>query len=427
MQALNFMKNSITSESGTQVKNNLILTIGNSVEDVDLRNQLSYFGFELLTLDNVFDLSVIENISPKALLFNADHYSINALVTVQEKLERKTPTIVFSKEMNIEQHKVALNNGCVHLADNYDIAAIVEKLDEIENHDICETYRVLIIEDSESMANFYKNLLNNNGMNSRVVTNPFDTLKQLKQFNPDLILMDMHMPDCSGNDLAQMIRQREAFFSIPIIFLSGESNLDLQVATMTDGAEDFLNKDISSSHLLKIIAARIDRSRKLRSLMHKDSLTGLLNHSAILSRLDSEVIRAKRNFDSLVYAMIDIDHFKLVNDSFGHSSGDIVIKNLSRLIQQRLRKSDVIGRYGGEEFAIIMPDTTIHAAYNVLDDLRKSFSKIRQIHNNNDFFVSFSCGISKFTSGISSSQLSDQADKALYKAKEGGRNQTIIF
>jgi diguanylate cyclase (GGDEF)-like protein len=164
----------------------------------------------------------------------------------------------------------------------------------------------------------------------------------------------------------------------------------------------------------------------LRSFMVRDSLTGLLNHTAIKDQLDGEVAWAIREKKPLSFAMVDIDHFKLVNDSYGHPVGDRVIKSLSRLLKQRLRTSDLVGRYGGEEFAVVLVNADGPTAMKVLDTIRDDFSQLRHLAEGKEFPVTFSCGIADVSQFPDATKLSDAADKALYKAKHAGRNRVML-
>src|SRR6185503_1923102 len=133
--------------------------------------------------------------------------------------------------------------------------------------------------------------------------------------------------------------------------------------------DDFLTKPIGEDRLVASLTARAQRARVLRSFMVRDSLTGVLNHSRLKAQLQIEVARSRRQGRRLAYAMIDIDHFKEVNDRHGHPAGDRVILSLSRLLQNRLRKTDIIGRYGGDEFAVILPDADGPTAVKVLAEI----------------------------------------------------------
>jgi diguanylate cyclase (GGDEF)-like protein len=217
----------------------------------------------------------------------------------------------------------------------------------------------------------------------------------------------------------------EAYVSVPIVFLSAETNVNRQLEAMGQGGDDFLTKPIRPEHLISSVRIRADRYRILRSLMVQDSLTGLLNHTRTKERLDIELARAERLGSPLCFAMIDIDHFKRVNDTYGHPMGDRVIRSLSRLLSQRLRKTDIVGRYGGEEFAVVLPDTTLDQAERVLDEVRESFSNISQPAEQGAFNCTFSCGIAAYPGHAGAIELNNAADKALYDAKHAGRNRVV--
>src|SRR5450759_476879 len=261
------------------------------------------------------------------------------------------------------------------------------------------------------------------GMVTENVADPLQVIDHLISFNPDLLLLDMYMPDCSGMELAQIIRQKEQFISIPIVFLSAETDKEKQLAALGIGGDDFLTKPIEPDHLIAAVTIRIERYRKLRALMIHDGLTGLLNHSTTKERLIQEVERARRQNEPLAFAMLDLDQFKRVNDNYGHAAGDRVLKSLAYLLRQRLRSSDTIGRFGGEEFAVILPDTDEQSAANIMQELCAGFAKIRHHAGEKEFSVSFSCGVAAFPAFDNAGSLSETADMALYTAKTDGRNQ----
>jgi len=197
---------------------------------------------------------------------------------------------------------------------------------------------------------------------------------------------------------------------------------DKQLEAMSLGGDDFLAKPIQPHHLITSVTSRVERYRKLRSYMTRDGLTGLFNHTTIKERLEQEISRAKRHEHTLSFAMLDLDWFKQVNDTFGHTAGDRVLRSLSRLLKQRLRRTDIIGRYGGEEFAIILPETSAETAYKVMDELRKGFANINQTSGISRFKTSFSCGVAEFPGFDNAADITEAADKALYLAKTNGRN-----
>ncbi|MDO9466040.1 MAG: diguanylate cyclase, partial [Thiobacillus sp.] len=237
-----------------------------------------------------------------------------------------------------------------------------------------------------------------------------------------LILMDMYMPNCTGVEAARIIRQHDEFLSTPIVYLSGETNVALQVDAMRLGGDHFLTKPFNPVFLNAIVKSKIERYRALRRTMYNDSLTGLLNHSSGKNTLDMLLSHVAHEGGFLSVVMMDIDHFKQVNDSYGHPVGDQVIRSLSWLLKQRLRKQDVICRYGGEEFLIALPHTDAEQAFVIMDRIRQDFSQIRHPHSGGHFSATVSGGIATYPLYQNSDSLIKAADEALYMAKRTSRN-----
>ncbi len=234
-------------------------------------------------------------------------------------------------------------------------SSLLEKVELLTNTAPHDPLRVLIIDDSRTQALYTERVLAGAGMLTRSLTDPIRTMAELADFQPDLIILDLYMPACTGPELAKVIRHSDRYVSVPIIYLSAEDDLDKQLDAMSEGGDDFLTKPFRSRHLITTVRNRAARARHLKARMVRDSLTGLYNHTHILQLLEDCSFRARREQQPLSFAMLDIDHFKKINDRHGHPMGDRVIKSLALFLKQRLRKTDFIGRYGGEEFAIVMP------------------------------------------------------------------------
>ncbi len=306
------------------------------------------------------------------------------------------------------------------------IDQLIDRLDQMTCREKPDPYRILVIDDDTSLAEHYALILRQAGMEVSVTSNPENIFHDIARCNPEFILMDMHMPECSGMELAKLIRQQDAYISIPIVFLSTESNINKQLSALGLGGDDFLNKPIQNNHLVLSVTARVQRARQLSNLMSQDSLTGLLKHTSIKQQLEAELSRAKRLNSTLCYVMIDIDHFKKVNDTYGHMTGDRVIKSLARMLQHRLRKTDSIGRYGGEEFALVLPDTDIKNAKRIVEEIQRRFSELKFQFNKQEFNVTLSAGIACYPVLDKGSEINQAADKALYQAKKKGRNRTEL-
>jgi diguanylate cyclase (GGDEF)-like protein len=316
-------------------------------------------------------------------------------------------------------------NGNAYFTKPVLVERLVDTLDELTHQDEEEPFRIVIVDDSKEQSSFTALILQQAGMKTREVNGPLGLLTVLTEYPADLILMDLYMPDCSGLELSQVIRQIDAYIHIPIVFLSDEKDLGRKLSALSLGGDDFLSKPVEGWHLISAVTSRVLRGRMIRKHAESDGLTGLLNHSRSKERLDIEINRAKRDGSSLSFAILDIDHFKHVNDTYGHPVGDRVLKNFSNLLKQRLRGYDIIGRYGGEEFVVILPNTEIQVAQTIMDKLRVTFSELIHYNENGGFSCQFSCGITSFPDFKSGIFLIDQADKALYEAKKSGRNKVV--
>jgi diguanylate cyclase (GGDEF)-like protein len=303
-----------------------------------------------------------------------------------------------------------------------DIGELVAELDRLTRTGAPAPYRVLVVDDEAFSAEAHAAILESAGMVTTVVTDPQEVMSQLITFDADLLLLDVHMPRVAGNELAAVIRQNPTFASLPIVYLSVEQDVDKQLGAIAVGADDFLVKPVAPDRLVSSVSARAQRLRLLRGLVTQDPMTGLLNHGAFKDRLKIELSRAARSGETVVVGLIDIDHFKRVNDTYGHPAGDTVLKGLARLLKQRLRQGDVAARYGGEEFALILPRTELAAAQLIMDRMRVSFAEIVQSTGTATFQVTFSCGLAAFPACAADTVVA-AADQALYAAKHGGRNQ----
>lgn len=307
----------------------------------------------------------------------------------------------------------------VRPVDTPTVAGSVERLLRERERPPC---RVLIVDDDVVLAQHYQLVLRQAGMLAEWVSEPLEVPGRLERLRPDVLLMDLYMPHYNGAELAQAIRYEPGWQSLPIVFLSAEGDLNLQMQAMGSVADDFLVKPISDMQLIASVRARTVRARRLAELMSQDSLTGLLKHGSIKERLAHELERAARNGKAAAVAMVDIDHFKGINDRFGHPMGDQVIKALGRLLRQRLRRQDSVGRYGGEEFLLVLPECEQAEALRLIDNIRVGFGHVRFNCLGQSFGSSFSAGIASSSDFSAAQDLLSAADAALYRAKRGGRN-----
>ena len=395
-----------------------------------LAKQLEFFGLSALSLHSVSEFqTAMTQRHPAAIVMDVDFsgpgQGLRLASQVQEGLEQKLPLLFFSLNGTDTPTRLAAvrAGGQEFLTGALEASSLLEKIEILTCVAQYEPYKVLIIDDSRAQATHTERVLNAAGIVTRTLLDPIQAMGELAEFQPDLIILDMYMPGCTGTELAKVIRHNDRYVSVPIIYLSAEDDQDKQLDAMSEGGDDFLTKPIKPRHLITTVRNRAARARNLKARMVRDSLTGLYNHTHILQLLEDCSFRSRREGKPLCFAMLDIDHFKKVNDSHGHPMGDRVIKSLALFLKQRLRKTDFIGRYGGEEFAIVMPDTDIQSAHQVLEEIRHRFAEIHYPAQPADLFCTFSAGVVSLGLHDDSLSLAAQADSALYRAKHAGRNQ----
>lgn len=349
------------------------------------------------------------------------------LLSIKDVTGHQLPAVVLSGRNIFEARLSAVRAGCaayfVKPANPMDLSAA---LDELVGDKQEEPHRILIVDDEPEVAEYHSLILQEAGMLVHQIHHPEQIFEALSVFTPDLMLVDMYMPLCNGAELAAIVRQIPEYIGLPIVFLSTETNAQKQFSAMEVGVEGFITKPVVPAELVSSVALRAERMRTLRGLMARDSLTGLYNHTTTTELLVSSLAHAVRQKESLVMVMIDLDAFKNVNDSYGHMAGDQVIIALSRLLKHRLRNTDVIGRYGGEEFALLLKDISIDTAEKLVNELREDFSKIIFTAGKQQFSCTFSAGISTYPGNSRAEDLRMAADTALYQAKTQGRNQVVV-
>lgn len=412
----------------------LIYVCDDETEQVEyLEYQLQCFGYKVRHFTDVdtFEQAVMEQ-QPDAVVMDV-HFpqgktaGTETLNRVNQRLGYPLPALVLSGMDHFEARLSAYRAGCrsyfTKPAKPLTLANALEKL--VRRPDV-EPYQILIVDDEPEVAEYHSMILESAGMKVRQVHDPADVLNTLREFTPDLILIDVYMPKCNGYELAGVIRQVPEYLGMSIIYLSSETDTKKQLSAMEVGAEGFITKPVVPDELVSAVILRAERMRALRGLMTRDSLTGLYNHTTTTEIISAILARGSRENESLVLAALDLDMFKQVNDNYGHPAGDQVLLALSHMLKNRLRQGDIVGRYGGEEFVILLRDTSIQAAHDLMDQLRSEFSRIVFSAGNDSFTCSFSVGLSTYTSYSTLDELMHQADNALYEAKHSGRNRVVI-
>ena len=339
---------------------------------------LGNFGYEVLIFPDVPLLqSAVQGQLPDALIVSQHDGELDAISALQQSLEAPLPLLVIGHRADFDSQLAAVRAGAKgFFVRPLDVTQLENSLENILNLQLSEPYRVLIVDDDDDLAARYSLVLRNSQMLVQTLSDPSRLFEVMRDFDPEMVLLDMNMPDFTGIELAQMIRLNDEWLRVPIIYLSAETDINRQMAALLKAGDDFITKPISDNALTAAVFSRVQRARSLSMALSRDSLTGLLKHADIKEQVALEVERAQRSGKPTSVVMLDLDHFKQVNDQYGHAAGDNVIRSLANLMRQRLRRIDSIGRYGGEEFVAVLPDCPAEQAKRIFDEIRLRFAAL---------------------------------------------------
>lgn len=295
---------------------------------------------------------------------------------------------------------------------------------------------ILIADDDPTIRTILQSALVRLGYRVDVAVDGDHAWELLQQPNaPQLAILDWKMPGLTGVEICQRLRQRNDSPYVYVVLLTGLDTPNDLVAGLEAGADDYMTKPFKTAELnARLRSGRrvLDLQRELLAaqeqltiLANHDSLTDLWNRRVILERLNQELARAQRERIPLGLIMLDIDHFKLINDSRGHAYGDEVLRQVAQRLTAAVRPYDCVGRYGGEEFLIIVPDCNLHETFKLAERIRKIICDEPVVSSDGPIAVSASIGATAILpeQGSDPNALIVAADSALYRAKESGRNR----
>ena len=305
--------------------------------------------------------------------------------------------------------------------------------------------KILIIEDNPLQAKETRVVLEEAGLHVKIAETGAQGFKVAKTKKTDLILLDVILPDFTGNQICQWLKKDEATRSIPLIMLTAKSSIEDRVEGLQMGADDYLLKPCNPLELLARIRACLRtktlqddlqlKNDQLEDLLKEvekkaitDPLTGLFNRRYFNDALDKELSRSLRYNEPLTCMMLDIDFFKSVNDNYGHQVGDFVLSEIGKILMESVRMIEVASRYGGEEFTLLFPKTTIKDSLKPANRILEGIATHHFDGVAKDRIITVSIGVA----GIPDPLIHDRenlvkcADHALYKAKRGGRNRIEV-
>jgi diguanylate cyclase (GGDEF)-like protein len=299
---------------------------------------------------------------------------------------------------------------------------------------------ILVADDEPVNRALIQRRLEREGYRVLTAQNGSEAVEKTRDALPDLVILDVMMPEMDGMDACRLIKEDEKTRDIPIIFLSARDETEMKVSGLTLGANDYISKPFKAEELLARVrvAIRLKRERdKLRTSAEEatvraevaqeramtDALTGLLNRYGLQHVLAREHAETRRYNRPLSCLMIDLDNFKTINDTYGHTIGDLALRQVAGILSEAVRGSDTVFRYGGEEFLVLLPETDLEGAAALGEKIRATASSRPFGEGYNVFNLTLSAGASSLCDNESGNDMIARADMALYQAKEQGRNR----
>jgi len=310
-----------------------------------------------------------------------------------------------------------------------DVEAVISDTGGNKNAESRE--QILVVDDEWINIQVLLNYLSGKHFSIDYAPNGIEALEKIEKKRYDLVLLDIMMPKMSGYEVCRELRKKYTSYELPVLMLTAKNQTNDIITSFNVGANDYLEKPFDKNELLARIETHLSLKMAVENaitnarLANIDHLTGLYNRRFFWEAGGIEFNRARRNNENLSVIMLDIDRFKNINDSFGHHVGDLVIRQLAVIISRNIRGVDIPGRYGGEEFIVILPGTDSSGAMFVAEKIRK-LAEMEKVDSGNDGSLNFtvSIGVASCHNNIDNFEyLVRQSDEMLYRAKEGGRNR----
>jgi diguanylate cyclase (GGDEF)-like protein len=291
---------------------------------------------------------------------------------------------------------------------------------------------ILIVDDEETNLYALRLILESKGYRCLEASGGAEALQIAAAAAPEVVLLDIHMPEMDGYEVCRRMKSDPRTHPIPIVFLTARYRDHDEIARgLEAGAHDYVTKPFSAPELLARVGVmvRIQRAEaEARKASLTDSLTGLYNRRFLHQRLEEEMARSRRHGSPLACVMLDIDHFKAINDTHGHATGDSVLRDVAVILRDHIRRSDIAVRFGGEEFVLVLFSNAMEGARHVAERIRADVEAHNFSGQETPLRVTISVGISSFPDDnvVSADDLMRRADAALYQAKEAGRNMVCV-
>lgn len=287
---------------------------------------------------------------------------------------------------------------------------------------------IQVIDDDVSLLMLFKDVLEEKDWIVMTYTNPEKAVNQYFDMQPDCLILDIQLPYKDGFQVLQEIQEHNEKHFIPTVMISIKNNKQMRIEAYQKGADDFFSKPIDIEEFVAKIDRHLKRKRIFDQSVLIDELTQVYNRKYLVDSLPRFFQEFKRNKQVFSLCIVDIDLFKKINDTYGHFIGDRVLKDFAQYLQKNIRSSDLLCRFGGEEFVIVFPNASNEEVKNRLNELMKGFSEIEFTHEGKSFSVTFSAGVFMVQDeSVTMEEAFKRADSALYKAKNQGRARVECY
>lgn len=348
---------------------------------------------------------------------------------VDYALSKKIPSIVLTANVEEETRKKILKKDIIdyvfkgNMDDVNYIFTLINRLSKNRE------YKVMIVDDSITMRNEVKRMLRAQMYKVFAAAHGEEALAFIED-NKDirLVLTDYYMPVIDGFELTKQIREKYSKVEMSIIAITAGTDEMISSKFLKIGANDFINKPFTKEELVCRVNNSIESLEYIETISdmaNTDFLTGARNRRSFFKEIEEYMEACQHSGEQFAVAMLDIDHFKKVNDTYGHDAGDVAIKELVRIIKENIKGSDIVARFGGEEFCILLKDIDKNSAVELFVRLRLKIAKNIIVFNEKEIQYTVSTGIT-FNCDEGIEEMINQADMALYNAKNGGRNRVEL-
>jgi diguanylate cyclase (GGDEF)-like protein len=292
--------------------------------------------------------------------------------------------------------------------------------------------KILVVDDNKLNVKLLKDILEDEKYEVHTLDSGIHVLEKSIDIKPDAILLDIMMPGIDGFEVCRLLKENSETKNIPIIMVTAKTEGEDLKKAFHLGAFDYIKKPIDELEVLARLNSALmfsQQQKKLESMAMKDGLTGLYNHKLSIELFEKEFIKARRHHKSIAFLMLDIDYFKNINDSYGHRVGDEILREVADIIKKNSRVSDIIGRYGGEEFCITLLDISVEEANLVCERIRQAVDSNIFTTKEHSIHITLSIGnCFKYPENpCGYEEVIIQADKALYQAKRLGKNRSETY